>query len=478
MDGLEGEVAFRVEFNFSRRVDEANSYFSPAGGRQVFHLGTVLGIVVLPDGVVTERWDDDGIEASFTVAAGERRTMAVLAGDDEPLMAPRMEVIDGRIDVSDAEWRQWSDRLYAPEAYRPVVTRSALALKLLLFTPTGAIAAAATSSLPERIGGGKNWDYRYAWVRDAGYTIRALLLMGAHQEAKVAFTWLLDRLASDATPHVAYTLAGDPMPPQHEVDVPGWRESRPVLRGNDATHQHQHGVFGDIMETATAFLREGVLDANSAATLSRLADRCADVWRRPDSGIWELHEQRHYTMSKISAWEALARAVELADAGHLPTTCRDRWARERDRIEAWVNAHCWSEAKRSFTFYAGSDELDASLALAVPFRFDGQDRLRSTLDAIDRELGAGPFHYRYTGMDREEGCFLACSFWMVEARAILGEVDRAKADFAALTDALDRGVGVLPEMIDSDTGELLGNLPQGLTHLALVHAAATLGGIA
>ena len=179
-------------------------------------------------------------------------------------------------------------------------------------------------------------------------------------------------------------------------------------------------------------------------------------------------------MSKISAWQALNRAVAMGDAGHLPITCRDRWARERDRIAAWVNEHCWSDAKRAYTFYAGTDRLDASLALAVRFGFDGKERLRSTMDAIDRELGAGPFHYRYSGAREEEGCFLACSFWMAEARAVLGERERANRDFDALVAALDRGVGVLPEMIDPDSGELLGNLPQGLTHLALVNAAAAL----
>lgn len=477
VEGMEGSVRFRVEFTFSRRVDGANSYFSPSGKHQVFHLDNVLGVFLASDGVSIDRLDDQGIEASLSVAAGERRTMAVLAGDDEPLVIPAIEAIDNGIEVTDTEWRQWSERLIAADDYRDAVVRSGLALKLLLFSPTGAIAAAATSSLPERVGGHKNYDYRYAWVRDAGYTIRALMRLGSHQEAKAALTWLLDRLDDDHTPHVAYMLTGDPMPPQHAVEVPGWRNTTPVLRGNDATNQHQHGIFGDILETAADFTRNGILDSHSATTLCRLADKCADIWRRPDAGIWELHQPRHYTMSKISAWQALARAVEMADAGFLPTTCRDRWARERDRIYDWVNANCWSEEKRAYTFYAGSDELDASLALAVQFRFDGHDRLRSTLDAIDRELGAGPFHYRYTGMHKEEGCFLACSFWMVEARAVLGECDRAARDFITLTTALDRGVGMLPEMIDPNTGELLGNIPQGLTHLALVHAAATLGGV-
>jgi GH15 family glucan-1,4-alpha-glucosidase len=175
-------------------------------------------------------------------------------------------------------------------------------------------------------------------------------------------------------------------------------------------------------------------------------------------------------MSKVSCWQALARAVELADEGQLPTTCRDRWERERDRIADWIEEHCWSEKKQAFVFYPGSDKLDASLALAVRFGFDGHDKLARTLDAIDAELGAGPYHYRYSGVDAEEGCFLACTFWIVEARALLGQRDRAQAALQAITTALDRGVGILTEMADPKTGAFLGNLPQGLSHLAHVMA--------
>ncbi|WP_174297803.1 glycoside hydrolase family 15 protein [Sphingomonas bacterium] len=477
VDGGTGSVRFRVELSFSRSLDKANSWTSPTGGRQVFHIGSILGVFIASDGIAIERQDDEGIAATFAVGPGDRRTVAIVAGDDEPLVVPPIADIDGRIDLADEEWRQWSGRIVAAEPRRALVLRSALALKLLLFSPTGAIAAAATTSLPERIGGSKNYDYRFAWVRDAGYTVRAFLRLGAHAEAKAGLTWLLDRL--DRKPHVAYRLDGHDMQPATAMAMPGWRDTSPVMSGNDAADQLQLGLFGDIFETAAAFVETGILDSHSAATLSALADRCADVWRLKDAGIWELDEPQHFTMSKISAWQALARAVEMADAGHLPATCRARWARERDRIAAWVDEHCWSQARGAYTFFVGSGRLDASLALAVRFGFaargaDSADRLRSTLDAIDRELGAGPFHYRYGGAQEEEGCFLACSFWMAEARALLGETGRAARDFDALAAALDRGVGVLTEMIDPASGELLGNLPQGLTHLALVNAAAAL----
>ena len=469
VEGVEGEVAFRIEMRPGRRADTASPYRSRIGGHDIFHVDRVMGLFLHGDGVEVER-RDEGVTGGFIVAAGERRVVAIVAGEDEPLVVPPIDEIDARIDTSDQEWRDWSARVVHAAARRDDFVRSALALKLLLYSPSGAIAAAGTTSLPERIGGRKNYDYRYAWVRDAGYVIKAFLAAGAQAEAKAALSWLLNRLEAFGA-CVCFTLDGEKVPELATIPMPGWKGSTPVVTGNVATSQTQHGVYGDIFETAARFVScGGVLDPRSAETLSHLADRCADAWRTPDSGIWELPEERHYTGSKISCWQALARAVELADDGQLPTTCRDRWCRERDRIEAWIGEHCWSEERGAYLFYPGADGLDASLALAVRFGFDGEDRLRRTLDAIDRELGAGPYHYRYTGAQMEEGCFLACSFWMIEARALLGERAAAEAALDRLMAALGRGVGVWTEMTDPETGAFLGNMPQGLTHLAHIMA--------
>lgn len=475
IEGIEGEVAFAIELRFGRRADMVSPYFARSGKHDVFHIGSVLGLVLTSDSVRTRQQDDGGISADVTVRAGDRATVAIVAGSDEPLIVPDIAEIDARIDLSDAEWRAWTERLRYDGPRRDLVLRSALALKLLLYSPSGAIVAAATTSLPERIGGDKNWDYRYAWIRDAGYTIKAFLRIGATAEAKAGFTWLLKRL-SDGVPQVCYTVGGDHVPGTTEIDVPGYRGSQPVVTGNLAGDQHQHGIYGDIFETAGEFVGCGhILDRQSAETLVRMADQCADLWRQKDAGIWELPEQQHYTTSKVSCWQALQRAVELADGGHLPTTCRDRWARERDRIAAWIEEHCWSEARGAYVFYPGSDGLDASIALAVRFGFDGADRLARTLDAVDAELGANGFHYRYSGAEREEGCFLACTFWMVAARATLGQWEAAEAAFDIAIERLDRGVGLYSEMVDPTTGDYLGNLPQGLTHLAVLQTAALLG---
>jgi GH15 family glucan-1,4-alpha-glucosidase len=475
MEGIEGEVAFRIELRLGRRANTASPYLMPRGKHDVFKVGGVLGLLLCSDTVRIEAKGDEAIVATVTVRAGERATVAIVAGEDEPLVVPPIETIDRRIDTSDDAWRTWVETLAVDGAHRDTLVRSALALKLLLYSPTGAIAAAATSSLPERIGGPKNWDYRYAWIRDAGYSIKAFLRIGAFPEAKAGLTWLLHRLGS-GVPRVCYTLTGEPVPPPERIDLPGYKGSTPVVIGNLAGAQHQHGIYGDIFETAGRFVATGnILDPQSAETLSHLADECADRWRLPDAGIWELAEPQHYTMSKISCWQALQRAVELVDAGQLPATCRERWLRERDRIEAWIGEHCWSEARGAYLLHPDCDRLDASIALAARFRFDGEERLRRTLDAIDRELGAGAFHYRYSGARDEEACFLACTFWMVEARALLGERDVAMRTLTRALDALDsHGCGTYAEMIDPDTGAYLGNLPQGLTHLAVIEAVATL----
>lgn len=474
VEGIEGSVTFRVRFRPGRQADKVNPYLAESGQQRVFHVGNVLGVFLCSAGLVIDKEGDAGLRGHLTVERGDRELLAIVAGQDEPLVVPSVDEIDKRIDVSDDEWTHWSSTVRFDGDDRPLLLRHALALKLLLYSPTGAIAAAGTTSLPECIGGDRNFDYRYAWVRDAGYTIKAFLRIGAEAEAKAAFTWLLNRLR-DTDGDLFYRLDGGNPGEVETVDVPGYRGSQPVVIGNQATHQHQHGVYGDILETAGQFVAGGnILDAMSAGVLSRLADQCADSWRRKDAGIWELPTPEHYTMSKISAWQALARAVELADGGHLPTTCRDRWARERDRIADWVEEHCWSMEKDAFVLYPGSSQLDASLALAVRFRFDGKERLRRTLSAIDRELGEGPFHFRYSDARGAEGCFLACTFWMAEAWHLLGDEARASTSLRGALAALSGGPGTLSEMVDPATHAWLGNVPQGLSHLAAVHALITL----
>jgi GH15 family glucan-1,4-alpha-glucosidase len=474
---LSGSVSFRIRIVFGTRDDTASPWLQPNRNGCIFHVGPVLGLFRYTPNVRITEEEDRSIAAEVTLRQGERATLAILAGENEPLGVPPIEEIDARIDTSDQAWKGWADGLRYDGPHRDAVRRSGLALKLLLYSPSGAVAAAATTSLPERIGGNKNYDYRFAWMRDAAYTVNAFLRIGAMPESKAAFTWLMHRLAEHG-PRVLYTLSGRlALEAQDLPEVAGYRGSRPVRIGNVASKQHQHGIYGDIFETAALFVGGGnVLDQRSAKVLSDLADECADRWRQKDAGIWELEEAQHYTMSKISAWQALARAVELAEQDHLPSTCVPRWRRERDRIAAWIDEHCWSEKRRAYVFYAGTERLDASLALAVRFGFDGKEKLSSTLDAIRAELGRGPFLYRYSGADQEEGTFLACSFWLVEALAILGRQEEAERMFQDAMARIAPGTGTMSEMVDPATGDHLGNTPQGLSHLALIHAACTLRG--
>ncbi len=477
IEGLSGSVRLRVSAVFANRNDTASPWLQPTPAGTVFHVGPVLGLLRCSPGVRMVEEVDGAITLEVEVRAGERAMVAMLAGENEPLAVPALDDIDRRIETSAEAWQSWTETLSYAGPHRGHVRRSALALKTLLYSPSGAIAAAATTSLPERFGGDKNWDYRYAWVRDAAYTVNAFLRIGSAPESKAAFTWLLRRLGQHG-PKVLYTLDGGLAPEARELEaLAGYRGSRPVRVGNAAAHQHQHGIYGDIFETAALFVGAGnILDQRSARILSDLADRCADTWRQKDAGMWELETAEHYTMSKISCWQALARAVELAERGHLASDCVPRWRRERDRITAWVDEHCWSEARQAYTFYPGTDRLDASLCLAVRFGFDRRERLSATLERVRAELSRGPLLYRYSGAEAEEGAFLACSFWLVEAYATMGRQQEAEALFQAMLDRLPAGLGVLSEMMDPDTGELLGNIPQALSHLALIHAACTLHG--
>lgn len=473
IEGVKGSVRFVLKIFFSRRADTASPYKSQIGRYTVFHVRDVLGFFLHSPEIFCDQ-SDAGITSHFMVSKGDRRILALVVGQNEPLVVPSIEDIDARIDISDHAWQFWASAITYQGPYRKGFVRSALALKLLLFSASGAIAAAATTSLPEKIGGPKNYDYRFAWVRDAGYTIKAFLAVNAQAEAQAAFTWLLKRLQEHG-PLVCYTLSGQKVSNVQEAGWSGYKNSRPVVTGNLASGQHQHGIYGDIFGTAWRFVEaDNILDSSSAELLSHIADECADNWRQKDAGIWELEDEQHYTFSKISCWQALARAVELADKGQLPTTCRDRWMRERDRIAAWIDEHCWSDEKHSYVMYPGSEKLDAAMALATRFRFTNEERLRQTLISLDRELKVGPYHYRYSDVSNEEGCFLACSFWIAEAWALLGDVHKAQTSLKKLTHALQGGVGVWTEMADPSNGSWLGNMPQGLTHLAHITLLETL----
>lgn len=417
---------------------------------------------------------DRDIGGVFTARPDSRHVLGVVGTENEPLPLPDPQHLDEGIDRTIANWRVWSDEFSYQGPWSEHVARSALALKLLLHSPSGAIAAAATTSLPENRTGGKNWDYRYAWVRDAAYTIRALQRFGLREEIHAAVAWLLKVIrVNDPLVNVFYTLGGELPGGTEQPDVPGWRGIGPVVNGNAAADQLQLMIFGDLFSIIRQYVDAGnILDAQTGRLLAAIADEACDSWQRKDAGIWELEDEQHYTSSKLGCWQALDCAVHLAEGGEIPGI-PDRWKAEKERIRLYIETECWSDERQAYLAYPGADGLDASVLLAAEMDFDRGERLSSTIDALVEELGAGPLMYRYSGVSKEEVTFVACAFWRVSALSCVGRDDEAAALMDQLVE-LSNDVGLYSEMIDASDGSFLGNFPQGLSHLALVNAALTI----
>jgi GH15 family glucan-1,4-alpha-glucosidase len=421
------------------------------------------------------------IEGEVVIKAGVRALIALSIAHGDPLVLPTRSDVETRLDGTIDFWRRWSEARSYAGPWRAAVTRSALALKLLIHSPSGAIAAAATTSLPEAIGGERNWDYRYSWIRDSSATLDALLRLGCAAEAEAFFWWLLH--ASQLTHprlQVLYRLNGRTRARERELALAGYQGSKPVRIGNAAAPQNQLDVYGHLLHTASIYVGAGgSLPGDVAGRLARTADLVCAIWRSEDSGMWEVRSApRHFTESKMMCWVALDRAVELASAGHIPSRQVPRWRREAEALREFINDRCWSEALGSFVRSADASEVDAGLLLPILVGYGGARdaaRLKATVARVRQNLGRGPLLYRYRGEDGlagREGAFLACSFWLVESLARLGEVAEAEALMDELV-ALTNEVGLYAEEVDPATNEFLGNLPQGLVHLGLINAAVT-----
>ncbi|MFL6240250.1 MAG: glycoside hydrolase family 15 protein [Actinomycetes bacterium] len=473
IEGMEGEVHMRWAVAPGTRFGTTRPWTRARDEAHLLHVGDQHLAVRCFD-VGTPRREPQHFEGEFFATTGSRGLLALIGVDSEPVFLPSRDHIEDRLDRTIDDWLRWSDQVAYDGPWCEQVRRSALALKTLLYAPSGAIAAAPTTSLPEVLGGDRNYDYRYAWVRDASFTLDAMIRLGLAEEVHAAVSWLLGCLIKSSPDiHVFYKLDGGLDDRERELDAPGYRCSRPVRAGNSAARQTQLGTFGDLFDMVWRYVREGhVIDSATERLLVRLADRCCDTWRQEDAGIWELDELRHYTISKIGCWTALDRALAMCEVGEIRSKSESRWRAERDAIRVWVEKHCWSSRLGAYTFYAGSDELDAAVLLAGRTNFDTGPRLASTIDAICTELGRGPLLYRYTGMIGKEGAFVACSFWLVDALVRVGRLDDARDLMDELL-KLTNDVGLLAEEMDPDDHSFLGNFPQGLSHLALINAAAT-----
>jgi GH15 family glucan-1,4-alpha-glucosidase len=473
-----GEVPMRWRVAPGNRFGRARPWAWRCDGTLLLRLADQM-ITVVAEQAGEPRVGRAEVSGEFVARPGADALLALTATDGEPTVVPDASQVRERLRATEASWRRWSATLSYHGPDRDLVVRSALVLKLLTYEPTGALLAAATTSLPERIGGSRNFDYRYGWVRDTSFALDALIGLGLQHEAHGTLSWLL-RTVSGTAPDIKpfYGLRGSVPAEGGELGVRGYRDSRPAHDGNQAVSQPQWGNFGDMLDSVWLASRRGtaVLDPGTARMLERLADRICDVWAWPDSGIWELGTRRHYTISKMACWVALDRLARLADCGQLSARDVGRWRAEAAAIRSWVDDNCWSQARRSYSFYAGSEELDAAVLLAGRMGFvPGEDpRFAMTIDAIRGELADGPLLYRYTGSRQDEGAFLACSFWLVDALVRAGRKGEAREIWKGLIGHAS-DLGLLSEEIDPASGELLGNMPQALSHLALLMAAHQLG---
>ncbi|GGK86833.1 glycoside hydrolase family 15 protein [Streptomyces flaveus] len=486
VEGLEGRVTMRSTLRL--RFDYGS--IVPWMRKSDSHRVAVAG----PDSVwlrsepKVRTWGKDyGTHSEFTVAEGEQVAFVMTwhpSHEPRPPLVDPYEALASSVD----DWRAWADRCRYRGPHRDAVVRSLITLKALTYAPTGGIVAAPTTSLPEEIGGVRNWDYRHCWLRDSTLALGALLACGYHEEAEAWRDWLLRAAAGDpADLQIMYGLAGERRIPEYEVPwLPGFRGSRPVRVGNDAVRQLQLDVYGEVIDSLSLAQRAGLPAKPHMWRLRQaLMEFLRSNWRRPDEGLWEVRgPRRHFVHSKIMAWVAADRTIRaMEDNPGLPGD-PDHWRAMRDEVHREVCERGYDPERNTFTQFYGSRELDASLLLIPRIGFLPPDdpRVTGTIDAIRDELAHDGFLRRYSseptvidGLPGHEGAFLVCSFWLADALHLTGRTKEARELFERLL-ALCNDVGLLSEEYDPVAGRQLGNFPQAFSHIGLVGTALTLFG--
>jgi GH15 family glucan-1,4-alpha-glucosidase len=482
----EGEVAVKVKFEprfdyglTEPRLEQVDADLAVVyGGADALVLQSELPIGTAEISACT---------AARTLRAGEEAFVALMYSLPHELAPERLSAHDVAAKLRGTEefWREWAARCTYDGPYRDAVVRSALVLKALTNGPTGAIVAAATTSLPEEVGGERNWDYRYTWLRDSALTLNALFALGYRDEAHEYMSWLKRTTAGRAKDlQIMYGVGGERFLPEVELDhLEGYRGSRPVRIGNGAYRQFQLDVFGELLDTVWVYRQNGgEIDDVFWEFLGRVAGAVIDRWRQPDQGIWEIRgEPKHFTYSKVMAWVALDRVVRLAELDGREGAV-DEWRSVRDEIREVVEREGVHPDTRAFTqSFADGGKHDASNLMIPIVGFVAHDdpRARATAERIVEELSADGFVYRYLtdgvdGLSGDEATFAICSFWLVECLARAGETERARELFERLL-GFCNDIGLLAEEIDPHSGELVGNFPQAFSHVGLVQAAIALG---
>jgi GH15 family glucan-1,4-alpha-glucosidase len=424
---------------------------------------------------------DERAVARFTLQEGESAQFSLTYAEESPSVLPALgEPCAEAIECTVNWWQQWTAQCHYEGPYREAVTRSALALKLLTYAPSGAVIAAATTSLPERIGDSLNWDYRFCWLRDASLTVRALLGLGYTAEAESFLTWMLHatRLTQPEL-RILYTIFGR-IGPQEQIleHLSGYRDSRPVRIGNAARNQLQLDVYGEVVEATAQYAQYlGKFDLTTRNALIGLGEYVARNWDQPDEGIWERRvERRDHTHSRLMCWTALDRLLALNEKGLLPGLSRELFERERDRIRTQIESRAWNTRLESYVDTLDGDEVDATLLRLAWYGFEHADswRMKKTYERVRSELGAGDgLLYRYR-REPAEGAFGICSSWEIEHLALGGgTLEEAHRALLALLKYRNK-LGLFAEEVDPQSGDALGNFPQAFTHVGLISAALTL----
>ncbi|MGW3668392.1 glycoside hydrolase family 15 protein [Streptomyces sp. NPDC005141] len=484
VEGVTGRVpmrsALRMRFSYGRVVPWVHKH----EGRTVAVAG--------PDSV----WFDTACEtygkalttyADFTVAPGDRIAFTI-SWEPSHKQPPALPEPEQSLEATEEFWRDWVDQCTYHGPYREAVVRSLITLKALTYAPTGGIVAAPTTSLPEEIGGVRNWDYRYTWLRDAAITLSSLLRTGYREEARAWREWLLRAVAGDPENlQIMYGIAGERELGEAELDwLPGYEGSAPVRVGNGAAHQLQLDVYGEVTEALHLAHMTGLSRNDYASLLQlKLIRYLEDHWDQPDEGIWEVRgPRRHFVHSKVMAWVAVDRTIKLIESGDADGPL-EKWRELRDDIHRDVCEKGYDKERNTFTQSYGSKELDASLLLIPQMGFLPPDdkRVIGTIEAIQRELSTPDgFILRYPtagedagvdGLEGDEGAFLACSFWMADDLAMIGRVDEARKLFERLL-ALRNDLGLLAEEWDPVLQRQVGNFPQAFSHVPLIDTALRL----